>query len=218
MIPSLARYRAAGDGDSAYTALLLHFDEAGTVVDSGKYGLIPTVSGGAQNTSISKFGGSSRDSWGYVSFSDARLVAGSQPVTVSAWVYPTGFGSQNFIFDSRNGGGTASGFLMYLNSSGHLAASFGGGDIFSTDPLTVHTLNHVELGYDGTTLYMFLNGVLENTLTFSTTMSSPTWVIGAAQFFPVGVDAFAGCIDEYRVLIGKCDHTASFTPPATAYS
>jgi hypothetical protein len=78
--------------------------------------------------------------------------------------------------------------------------------------LTPDEFQHLEVGINGSTIYLFINGTLLATRTISTTALSP----GNGSFeIPelITSDAVPAYMDNFYLIKGTCVHTASFTPP-----
>jgi hypothetical protein len=128
----------------------------------------------------------------------------SNPLSVSAWVYPTSFSQSSFgggvggtIIDENEGGGSA-GWLLGINNSNRIWFwPSGGGDRFSTNTVPINKWTHVVATYDGTNLLLYINGTLDSTQT----MSAPH---GSATFFRVGARSWItgfwkGSLDDVRI-------------------
>lgn len=215
MIPAVGRYRVPVGPPST---ILLHFEGA-TIVDSSTNHITVTPNGSAAlSTAQVKFGLQSLAlSGGYAVANDSRLIVGSQDFTVDCWVYFTALGGQNFILDTRNGGGTDSGFALYMGS-GILFYYDGASNLInSSASIPLNSWHHVEVGRSSGVVYMFVDGVLQGTGADTHSKSNSFWVIAAGQFFPIGVSPMQGYMDEFHGLLGTCLHTANFTPPTSPY-
>lgn len=95
------------------------------------------------------------------------------------------------------------------------------GYAYNWSPAT-DTWYHLELGRDGTNLYLFIDGDLKTWSTISTPIASnsitdlaaPVWIglgYGASDYLN-------GRVEEFRVSKGICRHTTSFTPETSPYS
>lgn len=68
---------------------------------------------------------------------------------------------------------------------------------------------HFEFGYDGSTIYCFVNGALKKT--YQTFLPRKAW--------EMRLGGNIGCFfSEFRVLDGVCEHTAAFTKPTSPYT
>lgn len=221
MIPPFCRYRS-----SVPSTVLLHFEGVGTaIVDSSSNSItVGTTGSVTQSTSQAKFGTKSLAlTGGYITLGVSPptgspfLIPGTQNFTIDFWAYFTALPAESYMFDSRTGFGTTSGFGI-LQQSGKLGFFDGAvGTVTPTAVITPNAWHHIEVGRQGTTIYMFVDGVLVATGTYGNNWSSGFWIVGAVQFSPPGVEPMTGFIDEFHGLIGTCLHTANFTPPTAPY-
>ncbi len=163
--------------------------------------------------------------------SSAYLNFGTNDFTIEAWVNPSAL-ANNYatIFGTNTASFTTnSRFLMVYGASAPVATQrkfalgglgLGGGNnlITSTTEAVAGTWYHVAVTREGDTFRMFVNGVLESTVTSTepmnfahngTRIGSNGWD-GAAGFF-------AGKIDQLRVR-ALCAYTEDFTPPTAVAS
>jgi hypothetical protein len=124
------------------------------------------------------------------------------PMTIAAWVHPTGTGSSTLprIVDKSNGtGGADPGFKLYLRSANDYILTLSAGGVFpnSTLAVTLDTWNHVAWAVTGTEWRLSVNGTLEQ---FSQTelpsISTNPLYIGNS---PAGDRHFEGLMDEVRI-------------------
>lgn len=203
------------------TTVLLDFEGA-TVVDRSANAIPVTNGGMVLSTAQAKFGTQSAQGGGHLSMSNAALLVGTQAFTISFWIYQTASSGERFYMDTRDGPGGTRGFCVICRSG---CVGFSDGvTLIGTDApaqMAANTWQHVEAcrTVDGNA-YVFLNGVLvasSTTHTFTNSFQSISHVVGSAQYFPLGVEPFAGYMDEYQFIIGTALHTANFTPPAGPY-
>ena len=142
-----------------------------------------------------------------------QFVVGTSDFTLEAWVYPTSTsGSQMIIAQDVSGDGFNQ-FRLLLNSGGNSALSFFFGNASATgvgfssaSNVPVNTWTHVAVVRSGVNHYMYLNGVLTNSVTFTsvinnlsgTTTNKPLR-IGARGNSSGPTDLFKGAIDEVRI-------------------
>jgi hypothetical protein len=213
-------------GQSVAATLLMHF-EGSTVTDDSGNDIAITNSGCTLTTGAAVLGSQGLTTNGsYLSASDSRLVMGTEDFTVSCYVNLGDVSSPKFIFDSRNGAGGSQGFVWFIEN-GALFYSDGASNNLSSvgSPtglvIADNTVSHVEVGRQDGSVYLFIDGYLVNSITdgsFNNNFASPTYIIFAAQYYPVGVDPLGGSADEFLVTVGTCLHTESFTPPTVAYT
>jgi len=216
VIPAVGRYRGG-------PSLLLHFDGSGTaLVDSSPNACSVTAFGSAtQSTDQAKFGPASlKVNGGYARTINAALIIGTQDFTYDCWVYANSLSGETYLLDTRYASGNENGIgVGQLNGEPFF---YDGNTFIGRNPslplLTIGAWHHVEVGRQGSTIYLFLDGVLIATGTgFSNDFVSNNYVIGAVQYYPIGVEPFNGYIDEAHLVIGHCLNTSSFTPPTAPY-
>ena len=141
--------------------------------------------------------------------------------TIECWVYFTTI--SNGIIYNKDGVFNAS-YSQYglgLNGSGKLIASIGNGNGLSptdtlytgTTTIVANTWYHIALVMNGSTVTLYLNGVVEASGTQLVTMvdGGKPLIIGyqtgqsAASYFP-------GYISNFRIVKGTAVYTAAFTP------
>jgi hypothetical protein len=151
---------------------------------------------------------------------------GTGDFTIECWVYPIANG-QNFpTFLSSvtgwsagasghrfNNTGYANKFWFGLNGSGGVAS----GDPFMASASTFgfNTWYHYSVTRSGNTFRMFVNGVLENTQTFTGSYDAGLGGLRSGWSTWDGVQGyFTGYTSNLRLLKGTALYTANFTPPA----
>jgi hypothetical protein len=156
---------------------------------------------------------------------NTALDFGTGDFTVEAWVYPISNG-QNFpTFLSSvtgwsagasghrfNNVGYASKFWFGLNGSGGVAS----GDPFmaSINTFSFNTWHHYAITRSGNTFRMFVNGVLENTQTFSGSYNAGLGGLRSGWSTWDGSQGyFTGSVSNLRLIKGTAVYTANFTPP-----
>lgn len=90
----------------------------------------------------------------------------------------------------------------------------------ASESLTVNTWHHVAATRKGATGYAFLDGTLYGTAALGTASlvnNSYDWALGKLGGALNVTTYMQGQIDEFRMIIGKCVWTSSFTPPTKAY-
>lgn len=204
---------------SAQTTLLLHMEGANgstTFLESGGKGMTLTRSGNAQiSTAQSKWGSSS----GYFDGTGDYLEAsgktfGTGDFTVEGWLYVPALALGAMLLDCRTADLDASGFVVYLKSTGVL--TFGRGNPWTategTTPAAAATWHHLALTRSSGVVRGFLNGGLEFTVSgITTNFSSAPWRIGISRPASV-VDAVY--LQDVRVTLGIPRYLAAFTPPS----
>ena len=140
---------------------------------------------------------------------NAALFPGTGDFTWEAWVYPTAVSGNNMLW-----GTGANGLDIYrLSSTGKLVVdqSNVGTIVSSTANVLANTWTHFAVTRSGTTVRLFVNGVLDATATNSANLTNANTVnIGASSG---GTNTYTGLIAGNRFLKGTALYTATFTPP-----
>jgi len=177
-----------------------------SAVDASGRGNNGTLVGGAGYTrgklgqGIHLASGGSNDYF-TASCEDAKF--GSNPFTVSLWVYPTSFSGERALYDALVLGGAgarANAFvLVQVATTGKLriftAGSYG---TSSLGALTLNAWNHIALKRTGNTAYYYINGNLDtNTTTLSTNITSGGLICG--RYADSAAGYFDGDLDEISI-------------------
>lgn len=152
---------------------------------------------------------------------------GTGDFTIEAWVYPISNGQNYPTFLGSvtgwsagasghrfNNTGYANKFWFGLNGSGGIAS----GDPFmaSTNTFSFNTWHHYAVTRSGNTFRMFVNGVLENTQTFSGSYNAGLGGLRSGWSTWDGVNGyFTGYTSNLRLVKGTAVYTANFTPSTT---
>jgi hypothetical protein len=131
----------------------------------------------------------------------ARTVGNLDSSWISGrWVISTttALNPNKFIFACNN----------YSNSTDMLVSSVAAND---------NTWHHYAVTRSGNTWRLFIDGVLQQTITSSVSLDNGT----ASRIF-IGTESptagnWAGYLDEFRITKGYARYTANFTPPTSAY-
>jgi hypothetical protein len=228
---------ASGDQYWSNTQLLLRGD---TAVDSSSYARTVTAYGGATvSTSQKKFGG------GALSFaavgdyyfvpSSADLSFDTGDFTMEAWVRPTAFPVENggayissFLTRQAPGGhgwrfelrGTSSSFT-HLSFTGMSDNGAGEQTVLVSYSFSLNQWYHVAASRVGGVIYLFVDGVLQNTggTSFGIFIqnASSDIRVGSLNFDITYKFQFFGQIDDARITKGTGRYAATFTPPTEAY-
>jgi hypothetical protein len=129
--------------------------------------------------------------------------ANTLPYTVEAWIRPSsGFGGST-IAGMLNGGVTAS-WAFFLNANGSLSSYRNVGPfslVTATNVVQANVWSHVATVYDGSTLYIYVNGQLATSGLFTSTQpgTSAPLIIGANLNSGSPTNFFNGRMDEVRI-------------------
>jgi hypothetical protein len=141
--------------------------------------------------------------------------------SIETWIRPATVSSIRGICSQRNNTGT-SGWVFWVRDTAKLGFVYASSSAVSWVDLTgnisiaINEWTYVTVVYNGTTLFLFVNGVLDaSTSSFTGTPSEST------DAFHVGRDRFNnttrdwnGYIQDLRITKGIARYTADFTPPA----
>ena len=218
-------------------SLLLKADGANnstTFVDNSPNNLAISRFGNTKISTVSsQYGGSSAyfDGNGdYLSLGAQAAAApfglGTGAFTIEAWIKPDSTANNGAIYGNYGrdvGGANRDGSHILRLSSGkiqlYVFTAAAVVDLQSTSTIPTNAWTHVAVTRSGTTVRMFVNGVLESTLTSSVNLTSdpvnpPT--AGAYWQFADAIEPtsyFNGYIDDIRITKGVARYTANFTPP-----
>jgi hypothetical protein len=185
-----------------------------------------TPSGNAQiDTAQFKFGTASGLFDGTGDFltqsNDAAFSLVSGDVTIEAWVRISATGKLHCIASKRPSVGAAE-WDLFINASQQIqfltyASGSAIGNAVGSTAISTGVWYHVAATREGSTMRVFLDGVLDGSATQTGTVQSST------QAFLVGRSAFnttrdfQGWMDEFRFTSGVARYTTSFTPPTAAF-
>jgi len=212
---------ATVDPQFNYVTMLLHGDgtngaQNNTFVDSSTNNFTITRVGNTTQGSYSPFG----SNWSnFFNGTDANLVfannanlnLGSGDFTLECWFYHlTGTGN-GVIWSQWNNGGDNSGQLL-TNGTGLIYRI--GAAQWSFGTFVANNWTHVAVTRSGSTVRMFVNGVVARTETNSTNITTTgTTIIGANDN---GTNNFFnGYISNFRQVKGTAVYTSNFTPSTT---
>jgi hypothetical protein len=159
----------------------------------------------------------------YLTFSNSiwtALAGVNTTFTVEAWVYRTAADSQSSDICGTNVSGYTQSVTFNISTSGALQFSdWGGGSSYTatataSGSVPLNAWTHVAASKSGSTMRLFVNGVLLATNTIvnasiSTLDGSPANVAGR----PAGATMFIGYMSSLRIVPGTAVYTANFTPP-----
>lgn len=224
---------------AAVVSLLLHFDgddEDTTTTDSSAFGRTVTLEGGAIiSTAEDKFGGSSLlldGVSGSVAAVPHQLNIRSRHFTVDCWVWLDEENSGGFPLVCEIGDNQDDGLAFGLSGLNPAVWGNRAADTAFGEAVTPGQWTHLAWSADSDYVRMFVDGVEAGAAAInaaeSLTASSNTVTIGAAaqpglysfdpEYNPGLSTIFAGHIDELRIVVGRAEWTAGFTPPTVAYT
>jgi hypothetical protein len=210
------------DAQFNYVTMLLHGDgtngaQNNTFLDSSASALTITRNGNTTQGSFSPYGSNWSNYLGtsnYLSFANnANLNLGSGDFTIECWFFHlTGTGN-GVIWSQWNNGGDTSGQLL-TNGTGLIYRI--GATQWTFGTFVANNWTHLAITRSGSTLRMFVNGVVARTETNSTNITTTgATVIGANDTGATPANFFAGYISNFRQVKGTAVYTSDFTPSTT---
>jgi len=158
----------------------------------------PVISGGATppsftNTLSTTFDGVDD----YVDLATSTNLNFSGDFTLMAWIKTDAIGSYQMIIDTSTSATTGNGYSMYLQASGKIRfwSYHAGYSVDSLTTLSASTWYHVACVHNATVNKIYINGVLDNTNSYSnhTTSNTTNLRIGNSS---VLAGSFDGMIEE----------------------
>lgn len=203
----------------ANVSLLLHGDGVNgstTFTDnSPNPKTISVVGSTAISTAQSKFGGASIRFDGSASqlatSTSTELAFGTGDFTVECFIRINVAKPYGFIYLTT---GSSTNLLLAFGSNGQTLRVFVSGSVIDLNgptSLSLNTWHHVAVTRSGSTVRVFLNGVIEESGTCSSDFTSTSAIIGET------LDPIDAYIDELRVTKGVARYTGAFTPPTAAF-
>lgn len=168
------------------------------------------------NTEITTYGSAYFDGTGdYIrTSSNSGLAFGTGDFTIECWVN-LGTGAAAYAsFFTTCPAATYNGVIMGSDVIGISGPAGGGGNLVSVT-FAVNTWTHVALTRAGTTMRVFLNGVLAGSATNSTDVNSTLGTIGARYVEATGY-LWTGYISDLRIIKGSALYTSNFVPQFTS--
>ena len=130
-------------------------------------------------------------------------------ITLAAWIKPNAVATQRVITKDY---GTANGYELSLSNSGHAFVRFNqatSGNTYRLDanasyPTDGNTWVHLAATYDGATIKIYVNGVLDNSMatTFTIGTNNVDLGLGADVGSGSGTNTLHGQMDEVRIYNG----------------
>jgi len=203
------------------TSILLNMQNAG-IIDNAMMNDLETVGNAQISTTQSKFGGSSVyfDGTGdYLNFPASVNWIMKGDFTVELWFYMAA-GVNSCLIDQYFAATAGAGnWQIYVTSGGTLQFYYDGSSAINhqtTVPL--NQWNHIAATRSGSTVRLFLNGVV------GTTTATSTAVVGQNNTLWIGAQHSAGpslypngYMDDVRITNGYARYTATFTVPSSAF-
>jgi hypothetical protein len=211
-------------------SLLLHGDGTNgstTITDSSLTPKTVTAVGNAQiSTAQSKFGGASIAFDGTGDYLEAPhsndYNFGSGDFTIEFWLW-TGQTSAGTPVGHRSGGGANNtNWLLQTNLVANKISLFLSdgtnyqvNGLVSTSSINNSQWRHIAASRSGSTIRLFIDGVVENTATWAGSISSTSRVLQVG--YDAAVSFLNGYIDDLRITKGVARYTSNFTPPTESF-
>lgn len=213
----------------ANTSLLLNYTNAG-IIDQHSTNVLETLGNAQSSTAVEKFGGASMrfDGTGdsLKILDNPNINLGSGDFTIEYWSYFNVVNAQMTIISKGwNSSSAYASYLIWMNSDAtlrFLASSNGGAWDIANErvigTMTSGTWTHIAVTRSGTTFRAFVNGVINNAFTFTSSASLAS--IPAQTLFigdrTNGDTSMNGYLDDLRIT-KFARYTANFTPPTAAF-
>jgi len=150
--------------------------------------------------------------------SNASFSFGTGDFTVELWVYASPFSNSNgkMLIDSRPAGTNGPYWLLGTNTTGcptFTTMTSGGTSISGSNSVANNSWNHISATRQGTSLKLFVNGVLAASGTDSSDISSTGLFVGVNAFYSQAADTYwAGYMSNIRITKGTALYTTTYTP------
>ena len=200
------------------TTLLLNFTNA-AIYDGTSTTNLETVGNAQISTSVVKYGSGSVafDGTGdYLTINPSMEALGAADFTVEFWMYPnaTYSGTYAGILDSRTSGNGAGLIYVGYNGTANTIGWYDNTGYVVTGTVTVSTWQHIAFIRSASVLFMYVNGSLVSTGSYTQSLTVPFKFIGSS----FDNYAFNGYIDNLRLTKGIARYNGNFTPASLTTS
>lgn len=144
--------------------------------------------------------------------SNAAFTFGTGDFTVEYFVYAASWSSSPTIVDLRSSNPSSGGYADYYSTAGKFNLYWGTTTVYtSAATLGLNQWHHIAVSRSGSTVRVFVNGVLDGTFTNAFNFTDSNCRIGAnTNATPAGI---VGYLSDTRIVKGTAVYTAAFTPP-----
>lgn len=157
----------------------------------------------------------------YLTLSGGVTNNGTGDLCLEFWSFYTGsYSGEAVAFDSRTSPFTNGFAVTAANSTGNWTMNFTVQDILTSTPVSINQWDHVAVTRSGNTFRLFVNGILQGTLTSSNNLTSTTNVIGSSYNFGSNWPGYISNLRAIKGSIPTAYQTSSttvgtrvFTPP-----
>lgn len=133
----------------------------------------------------------------YITLSGSASSFNINTYSYSAWVNPTVLGAANhFILDNRDA--ARDGSIMHINTTDNYNCQHNGINATDTTTVTLNKWTHIACVSDGSTIKIYIDGVLKASTAIATSISITTDAKIGTRNFSTPTAYFAGTIDELR--------------------
>jgi hypothetical protein len=147
-----------------------------------------------------------------------NIVFGTGNFTIECWLYLTATGvDDGIIIENRSSGASTSGFAFNTRgvAGGYKINFYVGGFNITPNSVTYSSWNHIAVTRSSGTVRIFLNGVIDLTVTINTNLTDSSMTIGQSLLY--ANSNITGYIDDLRITKGVARYTATFTPPSSPF-
>jgi hypothetical protein len=149
--------------------------------------------------------------------SNTAFTYGTSDFTVEGWVYLTGgvgAGGYSYVFGQGASSGSSATLGLYIQD-GVFKVWNGSAVISGSVSYTLNTWTHFAISRSGTSLRLFINGVLSGSATNSSNITTgSTTGISIGRWSEISdTNYITGYFSNFRVLKGTAYYTTAFTPP-----
>jgi hypothetical protein len=218
MIPLLNAGIASGSYDPYWGDVVLLLPMETNFDDLSPQSQSISVNGSVISTAKSKFGSAS----GFFDGVDDYLLVGNSLLpatddfTIECFIYTDNLNT-GYIFSQKDAAVSNPGRSGFYKDSSGLQFFINGTAwaILLSDLFDISTWQHVAVTRDGTTLRMFINGVIVDSVTTSNSIAQDDCFVGSYG----GEDNFFnGYFEQFRITVGIARYTSAFTPPAAPFA
>lgn len=201
----------------ANTSLLCNFTNAG-IFDQTAKTVLETVGDAKVSTAQYKYGTGSMYFDGNGDYLQVRNASplfnfGTGDFTVEFWMYPVASTGDNGMYDSRAVDLNTTGFTISLTDAQKIQIYSNAQHILGNTTLSLNTWTHIAVTRSGTSLRLFVNGVVDGNVSNSQSFTDTNITIGKGIW---SGSEFEGYLDDFRVTKGYARYTSTFSPPTSA--
>jgi len=206
-----------------YVTILLSGDANTFVRDASNNSFNITVNGDTRLSAFTPYG----ISWSnffdgndtLTTPSNTAFTYGTSDFTIEGWVYLTagvGGGGYSYLFGQGASSGSTATLGLYIQD-GVFKVWNGSAVIVGSVSFTLNSWTHFAISRSGTTLRLFINGVLSGSATNSSNITTgSTTGVSIGRWSEISdTNYIAGYVSNFRVVKGSAVYTSAFTPPTS---